>query len=60
MPKENILGNTLSPTKTKMTDTSNLLGEAKKYKSADEFVESTANRYHATTREFDEFDMSKV
>ena len=37
-----------------------LIEEARKYKSADEFVESKVNLYHWTTAQFDDFSLDKM
>ena len=39
---------------------SDLSTEAKKYKSAEDFVKSKTNAYHGTDKVFDKFDLSKV
>ena len=46
--------------KVSPTQSADLATEAKKYKSADEFVSSNVNMYHWTNAKFDEFDIGKI
>ena len=56
IPAKKVIPNTTTKTSTK----SSLLEEAKKYKSADEFVEGQQKVFHATKGNFDTFDNSKL